>query len=437
MNPPTMDFDQLKQTAQAQRKAKQYAGAVATYGQLWASHAAQCSEWEAWGYAFCLKQERHYAQALAVCRAAYPRWPASAPLNNLYAWCIYFTELAPSPVADEARFLRAAKAVVGLCTPTDPYSAHGRAVRRVLEHLHELATYPTGAVLEWTGLLSPAHLSDQPRQFAGPDGKPRAVASPREQYYGWRSRALLASGQAQACAELCQTALAELPKLHHGNEVWLARRLAHAHAALGQPQAALAQLTALLRRRDEWFIRHEVAQLHAQLGDQAAALEQGALAALAPGDPPKKLKLYHWLGELLDQAGQPEAALAHFGLEAALRKAHQWPVGTALAARLAGAPPVQWRPALATLRPKWQQLAGGGPATTHQGRIKSLLPHGKAGFVQAQGGAAYYFRIDQWRGQPADLRPGLAVAFELAAGHDAKKNQPTQMAVRLRPAAQP
>jgi hypothetical protein len=431
-----MEVEALKREAQAQRKAQQYAAALVAYAQLWQAHPAACGEWEAWGYAYCLKQEKRYAEALDVCRAAYPRWPGSPLLNGLYAWCIYWAELAPSPVADQARFLRAAGAVLRLCRPGDPHSAHQRAVFRVLGHLHQQASYPAAAVLEWTAHLDPAHLPAQPRPWTTPGGKVQVLAPPLEQYYAWRTRALLASGQPAACAALCREALAALPQFHHGNETWLARRLAQALAALGQPQAALDQLNALLARREEWFIRHEAALLHAQLGDHATALRQAAAAALAPGDPPKKLKLYHWLGQALDQAGQPGLALAHFGLEAALRRANQWPIGPALAQRTAQGPAQPWRQALAALRPEWERLAHAGQPRL-QGRVSALLPHGRAGFVQADGGAAYYFRADQWGGPPTDLRPGLAVSFGLAPGHDPKKNRPTQVAVRLQPLPAP
>jgi hypothetical protein len=75
----------------------------------------------------------------------------------------------------------------------------------------------------------------------------------------------------------------------------------------------------------------------------------------------------------------------------------------------------------------WNELKYGNK-TRYSGRIKSLLPNGKAGFVETDKGKSYYFKINQFKGK---AQPGLRVVFYLEEGFDVKKNKKTMNAVNI------
>ncbi|MDR0994811.1 MAG: hypothetical protein LBL81_00810 [Tannerella sp.] len=239
---------QIRQQANALNAVKNYAEALPLYRDLWNGHREACNEWDGWHYAFCLKQTKDYKAALDVCRQAWRLNPAFEPVKSLYAWCIYYTEITSEKVKDEARYFKAAKAVVQLCKQEDTYSAYTVTLFKVLNYLNGKASFPTEQLLTWTALLQPALLDDKAFRFTDRNGKERELASKREQYYMIRSRALLEAGRWDECLQLCEEALEAVKPLHYDNEVWFRWRIGLCYEGKGLYGEALKQQLALLSR---------------------------------------------------------------------------------------------------------------------------------------------------------------------------------------------
>jgi hypothetical protein len=75
----------------------------------------------------------------------------------------------------------------------------------------------------------------------------------------------------------------------------------------------------------------------------------------------------------------------------------------------------------------WNELKYGNKIR-YLGEIKSLLPNGKAGFIESKNSKSYYFKTNQFEGKP---QPGLRVSFYLEEGFDVKKNKKTMNAVHI------
>jgi len=67
----------------------------------------------------------------------------------------------------------------------------------------------------------------------------------------------------------------------------------------------------------------------------------------------------------------------------------------------------------------------------YTGKIKSILPNGKAGFVETDKGKTYYFSLREFRGKREKAQVNLPVTFYLEEGYDAKKDRKTMNAVRV------
>lgn len=72
-----------------------------------------------------------------------------------------------------------------------------------------------------------------------------------------------------------------------------------------------------------------------------------------------------------------------------------------------------------------------GPRLT--GRIETILPNGKAGFIKTPEGGSHYFRLQSFQGRRDTATVGTEVSFYLEDGFDAKKNRPSQVAVHVAP----
>ncbi len=430
------DFQTIKKQADEFRKAKKYTDALPLYKQLWEEYREDCNEWEGWGYAFCLKQQKDYRQSLEICREVYKLKPDFENIKGVYAWCIYYTEIAVEKVNDEPKFFKAGEGILKLSKQEDQYSPYTQTVFKVLQYLNDKAIYPTDKILEWTDKLNYEILDNTPFSFTDNEGKIRELAPKKEQYFMWRTKALLEKGLFGECIKLSQKALDTFENFHYGNEVWFARRISLSYKGLGQPETALEQLKSLLKRKNEWFIHKEIAEIYFEQGNNEQALKFAIDSALSFGDADKKLNLYKLLSEILIKNNEQEAAKKHIELMYQIRKANEWKIDNDLQNlinkfQIDTTKTVNLRDFERELKQLWEKLKFSNQ-TQLIGVVKSILPNGKAGFIEAENKKSYYFQLRNFKGKPELAKEGQKVSFFLEEGFDAKKNQKTVNAVNVK-----
>lgn len=123
-------------------------------------------------------------------------------------------------------------------------------------------------------------------------------------------------------------------------------------------------------------------------------------------------------------------AQEHRILVLALRQENGWPVPPMLF-QAAGQPAVipASRDLLQKLKPFWQKQLP--TQERYQGQIQTLLPNGKAGFIQVDRKTSYYFQVRDFKGPAAQLEVGLKVGFEIKEGFDHKKQRDSLQAIRI------
>lgn len=431
------DFQTIKKQADEFRRAKKYADALPLYKQLWEEHRENCNEWEGWAYAFCLKQQKDYKQSLDICREVYKLKPDFENIKGVYAWCIYYTEIALKVINDESKFFKAGEGILKLSKQDDQYSPYTQTVFKILEYLNDKAIYPTDKILEWTNKLNYEILDNTPFSFTDNEGKTRELAPKKEQYFMWRTKALLEKGLFDECIELSQKALDTFENFHYSNEIWFARRISLSYKGLGQPETALEQLKSLLKRKNEWFIHKEIAEIYFEQGNNEQALKFAIDSALSFGDADKKLNLYKLISEILISNNQNEEAKKHLEFMYQIRKAHEWRIDNDLQNlinkfQIDTTKTVNLRDFERELKQLWEKLKFSNQ-TQLTGTIKSILPNGKAGFVETENKKSYYFQLRSFKAKPELAKEGQKVTFFLEEGFDTKKNQKTENAVNVKP----
>jgi len=432
-----MNYHSLKTRAEELRKAQKYAEALPLYQKLWDEYQENCNEWDGWAYALCLKHTKNYTKALEICREVYKRKPNFENIKNLYAWCIYYTEIAVKKVNDEAKFLKAGEGILKLSKQEDQYSPYTQTIFKILEYLNDKAIYPADKILEWTAKLNPETLDDNPFAFTDEQGKTRELASKKEQYFMWRTKALLEKSLFKECIELSQKALDTLKKFHYDNDVWFARRISLSYRGLGEYQKALEQLKSLLKRKNEWFIQKEIAEIYFEQNNFHEALQFALDAALNAGEPDKKLNLYKLMSDLFLSNNQIQEAKKHIEFIYHIRKKHGWNIDTDLQNLLDQyqieiAQTINLKNFEKELKQLWEKLKFVNH-TPLIGTIKTILPNGKAGFIETTEKKSYYFRLKDFKAKPELAQVGQKVTFFVEEGFDAKKNKKTENAVNIKP----
>lgn len=431
------DYQTIKKQADDFRRARKYADALPLYKQLWNEHRENCNEWEGWAYAFCLKQQKDYKQSLDICREVYKLKPDFENIKGVYAWCIYYTEIVVEKVNDEPKFFKAGEGILKLSKQDDQYSPYTQTVFKILEYLNDKAIYPTDKILEWTNKLNYEILDNTPFLFTDNEGKTRELAPKKEQYFMWRTKALFEKGLFDECIELSQKALDTFKNFHYSNEIWFARRISLSYKGLGQSETALEQLKSLLKRKDEWFIHKEIAEIYFEQGNNEQALKYAIDSALGFGDAGKKLNVYKLLSQILISNNQNEEAKKHVEFMYQIRKANERRIDNDLQNlinkfQIDTTKTVNLRDFERELKQLWEKLKFSNQ-TQLIGTIKSILPNGKAGFIETENKKSYYFKINNFLAKQKWCQVGNKVTFFLEEGFDTKKNQKTENAVNVKP----
>lgn len=426
--------DQLRLAFQ-QRKSGDYAGALSVYEGLENTHADQFSEWDAWSFAYCYRALKQYEKCLDTCRRFYARFPGHELLRQLYAWAIYYTQIArENNMPPYATLKKALDGIWQLSPPGTPYGCAERAMFKVIKHLSVIMPPDWEEIDRLLNKMEPGKLSAETYTLDGPGGRKNELASDREEWYSWKSKALLQTGQWQACVALCTAAESAIGKWHYSNHIWFARRKAAALSRLGIMDEAKAILEKLVLQKKDWFLVQDLAELES---DPHKALLLCTEAALMPGDTEKMIRLFFTMAGLYNACAEPEAARQSALLCLSIRHHHDWPVPSDLEDFLLKSggysntiePPDYY---LKPLQLRWKkEMEQHQPACT--GSIYRLLPNGQSGFIKpdGKGGGELYFSTRDWQGKPPKIHTGMRVGYRKTLAWDKAKNRESEKAIHL------
>lgn len=160
------------------------------------------------------------------------------------------------------------------------------------------------------------------------------LASDLERWYAYKTKALLKLGKFQDCCDLSKSALSAIEKFHYSNEIWFARRIALSKKKLGNTKEAIKELQAILRKKKEWFIQKELAELYNEEGNRDEAFKLAIEGMNSTGILEYKVDLMILLGELLKAKGLDDLAFKHYSLAKLIRVKGEWQIPAKLSTAL-------------------------------------------------------------------------------------------------------
>ncbi|MBF0598397.1 tetratricopeptide repeat protein [Faecalibacter rhinopitheci] len=270
--------------------------------------------------------------------------------------------------------------------------------------------------------------------------KPMELASDKENWFAFKTKALFETQQYQECFELSKKALETFEKFHYSNEVWFARRIALSKKHLGNSEEALNELLQVLRRKKEWFIQNEVAEIYKENGEFDKAFKYAIEAINNFGDLEYKVGLLVLIANILEQKQEKELSFKHYMLSKLLRQQEEWKVPQTLDYALQNLGfaqiPLEQLPNLKReLKNYWNTFKqekikpfDKTRTTTNQnfeGEIVRLLhdnERGKVGFIKSNG-KEHYFSVNPNYHSISEISVGTKVIFEILPPKDDKKDQ--------------
>lgn len=274
--------------------------------------------------------------------------------------------------------------------------------------------------------------------------KPMEFASDKENWFAFKTKALFETQQYQECFELSKQALETFEKFHYSNEVWFARRIALSKKHLGNSADALNELLQVLRRKKEWFIQSEVAEIYKENGDLEKSFKYAIEAINNFGDLEYKVGLLVLIAEILEKKQENELSFKHYMLSKLLRQQEEWKVPQTLdfALQSSGYAQVQLEqlPNLKKeLKNYWNSFKPQQPQQTGNnnqqltGKIDRILHNdekGADGFIKYDNNKSVYFRANPTDEVIKKICVGLEVTFKILPPKEEGKKE---RAVNIKP----
>ena len=156
--------------------------------------------------------------------------------------------------------------------------------------------------------------------------KDMELASDFENWFAYKSKALMKLGQWQECFDTSKEALEKIEKFHYSNDVWFSRRVALSKKNLGNTDETIQELQSILKKKKEWFIQKELAELYFEKGEVDKAFQMTIDAINNFGPLEFKIDLLFLMGKIHQKKNDPELAFKHFSLAQLIRLQEQWKI---------------------------------------------------------------------------------------------------------------
>ena len=157
-------------------------------------------------------------------------------------------------------------------------------------------------------------------------GKVTEFASDKENWYATKSKALFELNMFQECYEVSKFALSHIDNFHYNNNLWFSRRIALSKKELGNINEAIDELEKIYKKRKEWFIKKELAELYFEINNIEKSFDY-AIDAICKNGFSKlefKIGLILLLGNILKSQNKIDFSNKHFLLLKIIREEKGW-----------------------------------------------------------------------------------------------------------------
>ncbi len=266
------------------------------------------------------------------------------------------------------------------------------------------------------------------------------LASDFENWYAFKTKALMKLGEWQECFDTSKKALEKIDKFHYSNDVWFSRRIALSKKNLGNPEDAIKELENILKKKREWFIQKELAEIYFEKDDLDGAFKMSIDAISNFGPLEYKVDLLYLIGKIFIKKDKSELAFKHLSLSKLIRQVEEWKVPQKVFDELKQfqqeeIPINMLKELKSELKKYWSGFntnQNRRKTQQHksnfdnlQGEIIKLLhdnERGKDGFIKSGKDEYYFSASPNWHLTP-ELTVGTKVIFKVLPAKDGKKEQ--------------
>jgi len=254
-------------------------------------------------------------------------------------------------------------------------------------------------------------------------GKMTEQASDKEKWYSEKSKALFELKNFQECYNISEEALHIIDTFHNNNDLWFARRIALSKKELGNIDEAINDLREIYKKKKDWFIQKEIAELYLEINNIDNAFKNTILAINNKGKLEFKIGLIFLIGKILNIKNELDLAYQHFLLVKKVREENQWKIPDELINEINSLDikkEYETKQLIKNLKNYWTSFLP--KKEIKQGKIKKILhdnERGKNGFISCD--KEYYFTIPTHISFIDKIQENIKVGFEIIKLPDGKE----------------
>lgn len=230
-----------------------------------------------------------------------------------YCWTIYYMHIRDS--FDEDEIVEYAERVTDIVEQEDineaPVCVYTQSVFRILMFYKKNQEWHS--MFYWLDKIDPELLNDE-KKYSGDLMYP----SKKEEYYNFKSKALLECAEFEECIEVSRNALDIFTEFALNGDIWHKFRIAKSLKELGKSDEALLYLEDVVKVQDDWFVFKEFCENYCNLEDYENAIKYASHGVVAKGSVKSKVNLYYLIYELLKDS-HPDFAIKHAELFLAIK----------------------------------------------------------------------------------------------------------------------
>jgi len=262
------------------------------------------------------------------------------------------------------------------------------------------------------------------------------LASDKENWFAYKTKALLKLGEWQECFDKSKDALEFLENFHYSNDIWFARRIALSKKNLGNSKDTITELENILRKKKEWFIQKELADLYFEDNDLESAFKYATQAITNFGPLEFKVDLLFLLGKILNKKEKKDLAFKHFTLSKLIRQNEEWKIPQKVFDELRNFENAEINiddigKLKSELKKYWNGFSPekkkffSKPKGTQKGEIVRIMNNnerGKDGFLKSDN-KDFYFSLSSNFHLTPKVEIGTKIEFNIIPSKDGKKEQ--------------
>ncbi|MDP4115000.1 MAG: hypothetical protein Q8903_02640 [Bacteroidota bacterium] len=419
-------IDTLRNQIEELRKQEKFSEAIVLSEELFKKYEDEVDIYDNWRYTDCLFKVKRYKEAAEYCSALYQIEKNNVYINNIYVWSLYHLYIAagkeaPTKVEFES-ILKYAEEIIKLSDGENKSFARLKTCLKIASLALKVMDYETA--LKYIDYLNPSSLSlDEPEVMD--HGRVRKLPSDKMRFYSIKSKALEKLGRYKECNEVLNAGIRHFPK-----DVWLKWRSALIESAMGSKENALSRLIALTKIKKEWFIYSAIAEIYMDLDDLDNALKNaviGCYISLNMVNEENRWELFFATAKIFSRMNKNEEALNYLRYSIAVRKEVNWglkPEQIVLADELGVDldEKLDARELYAVTKVICEKYTF-GDTEKMKGIIRMLDNERRFGFIYAEDGNRYYFKMPWVKERTEQINLELEVKFYPYEIYDQTKNQ--------------